>query len=90
MTPIATIRAYLCDTYAIIRIRRGLTVRHHRVSIRRYHAVRNWTAFRQGAHVSGLWLRDRFTAHIWSEPYFPDLVRRANLSEHMFLKLQAD
>lgn len=65
--PFATVRAYRCTGGAVVNVEReGRPTHRYRVSLRRYHALREWTAF--GSHpykASGAWLRSSMTAYLW-------------------------
>lgn len=65
--PFATVRSYRRTGGAVVNIEReGRPTRRYRVSLRRYHALREWTAF--GSHpykTSGAWLRSSMTAYLW-------------------------
>ena len=65
--PFATVRAYRRTGGAVVNVEReGRRTHRYHVSLRRYHALREWTAF--GSHPyksSGAWLRSSMTAYLW-------------------------
>jgi len=67
--PVATIRAYRRTGGAVVTVqRKGRPPHRYHVSLRRYHALRQWTAF--GSHPwrsSGAWLHSSLTAHLWAK-----------------------
>ena len=67
-TPVATIRAYRKTGGAVVSVERpGAPKLRYQVSLKRYHALRQWTAF--GSHPwrsSGAWLRSSMTARLWA------------------------
>ncbi len=74
-TLVATIKAYRRTGGAVVTIeRQGRPVRRYRVSLRRYHAIREWAAF--GKHPwksSGAWLNSTLTAYLHSEVTRPNI-----------------
>ena len=69
--PLASIKAYRRKGGAIVTIeRQGRAPRRHRVSLRRYRALREWLA--RGAHrrwaTSGVWMRNSMAISLW-EPH---------------------
>ncbi len=66
---LASIRAYRKTGGAIVTIeRRGRTSRRHRISLRRYAALREWTVTRAPRHwcTSGWWGRSSISVSLWS------------------------
>jgi hypothetical protein len=68
-TPVATIRAYRRTGGAVVTVEReGQPPHRYLVSLRRYHALRQWTAF--GTHPwrsSSARLRSSLTAYLWAK-----------------------
>jgi hypothetical protein len=67
--PLASIRAYRRTGGAIVTVeRRGRTARRHRISLRRYAALREWTVTRAPRHwcTSGWWGRSSISVSLWS------------------------
>ena len=65
--PLATIRAYRRTGGAIITIeRQGRPPHRYGVTLRRYHALREWTASGSDPwKTSGAWLKSSMTASLW-------------------------
>jgi hypothetical protein len=67
-TPAATIKAYRRKGGAVVTVTRpGRPVHRYRVTLRRYHALRQWIAF--GKHPwksSGAWLHSSLNACLWA------------------------
>jgi hypothetical protein len=74
-TLVATIRAYRRKGGAVVTVmREGRPSHRYDVSLRRYHAIRQWVAF--GKHPwksSGAWLNSGLTAYFHSEVTHPDI-----------------
>ena len=66
--PLASIRAYRCTGGAIVTVERAHRAPHrHRVSLRRYALLREWTLTRAARRwrTSGAWLRSRIAVSLW-------------------------
>lgn len=65
--PLATIKAYRRKGGAVVTIERAGRPKHrHCVSLRRYHALREWTHTRpKPRYTSGAWLRSGMTVYLW-------------------------
>jgi hypothetical protein len=66
--PLATVKAYRRTGGAIVTVKHHGRTRRYRVSLRRYHALREWTLTR-AAHrwrTSGAWLRASVACSIWA------------------------
>lgn len=65
--PLATVKAY--QRTAIVTVKRQDRPLHrYRVSLKRYHILREWAAL--GGHrwrTSGAWMRSSFVASLWAE-----------------------
>ncbi len=68
--PLASIRAYRRTGCAVVTVaRQGRTPHRHRVSLRRYAALREWTltcAARRW-RTSGAWLRSSIAVSLWPQ-----------------------
>ena len=67
--PLALIRAYRRTGCAIVTVERaGRTPHRHRVSLRRYARLREWTitAAARRWRTSGAWLRSSITVSLWN------------------------
>ncbi len=66
--PIATIKAYRRPGGAVVTIQRqGHPPRRYHVSLKRYHALREWAASR-GSRVSGAWSPSGMAVSLWENP----------------------
>lgn len=68
LEPVATILASRRTGHAVVTVTRAGRTRRYVVSLRRYRALREWTAF--GSHPwrrSGAWLRHRIRVYLWSQ-----------------------
>jgi hypothetical protein len=67
--PVATIKAYRRKGGAVVTVEReGRPPHRHCVTLKRYHALREWAAF--GEHpwkTSGAWMRSSMTAYLWEQ-----------------------
>ena len=65
---VATIKAYRHKGGAVVTVsREGRPPRRYCVSLRRYHALRQWLAFAgRRWTTSGLWLRSSLTVSLWA------------------------
>ena len=66
--PLATVRAYRRTGCAIVTIeRQGRGPHRHRVSLRRYARLREWTITRAARcwRTSGAWLRSSIAVSLW-------------------------
>lgn len=65
--PCITIKAYRVKGGAVVNVVRGsCEPRRYRVSLKRYAALREWTAFgRHHWRASGAWLRTSMTVYFW-------------------------
>ena len=66
--PLASIRAYRRTGCAIVTVERvGRAPRRHRISLRRYAALREWTLTRAARRwrTSGAWLRGSIAVSLW-------------------------
>ncbi len=67
--PLASIRAYRRTGCAIVTVARtGRAPHRHRVSLRRYALLREWTITRAARRwrTSGAWLRGSITVSLWA------------------------
>ncbi len=67
--PLATIKAYRRTSCAIVTIERaGRAPHRHRVSLRRYALLREWTLTRAARRwrTSGAWLRGSIAVSLWA------------------------
>jgi hypothetical protein len=67
--PLASIKAYRRTGCATVIVERaGRTPHRHRISLRRYAALRAWTHHRAPRlwHTSGFWDRSSFVLSLWS------------------------
>jgi hypothetical protein len=73
VTPFATIKAYRRTGGAVVIVEReGRPPHRYRVSLQRYHVVREWHAF--GRHrwvTSGAWARNNMVASMWAREKIP-------------------
>ena len=68
--PLATIRAYRRTGGAVVAVERaGRAPHRHRVSLRRYAALREWTITRAARRwrTSGAWLRSSIVVSLWPQ-----------------------
>ena len=65
--PVATIKAYRRKGGAIVAVeRRGWPPRRYRITLKRYHALREWAAFGQRSwKTSGAYMRSRMVVSLW-------------------------
>jgi len=79
--PIATIKAYRRKGGAVVTIERAGRPKHrHCVSLRRYHALREWTLTQpEPRYSSGAWLRNGMTCYLWAAG--PEQPRRLRTSD---------
>lgn len=72
--PLASIKAYRRTGGAVVTIeRQGRSPRRHRVSLRRYAALRGWTITRAARRwrTSGAWLRGSIAVSLWPPAHEP-------------------
>lgn len=62
---IATVKAYRKAGRAVVTVIRGEHKRRYVVSLKRYHALREWTLCQRQWKSSGSWLRGSLTAYLW-------------------------
>ena len=68
--PLATVKAYRRTGGAVVTVDRvGRPTHRYCVSLRRYHALREWTLTRAARRwrTSGAWMRSSMVCSIWSE-----------------------
>lgn len=66
ITPIATVKAYRRTGRAVVTVIRSTRRRRYVISLKRYHALREWTAF--GDHpwkASGAWMKSSMEVYLW-------------------------
>ncbi len=66
--PLVSIRAYRKTGCAIVTVERAHRAPHrHRISLRRYAALREWTITRAARHwrTSGAWTRSSIAVSLW-------------------------
>lgn len=63
--PFARLTAYRRSGYASVTVYRDGQKRRYRVGLRRYHALRNWTAHGYRGHRSGGWMRHGIEVYFW-------------------------
>jgi hypothetical protein len=67
-TPVATIKAYRRTGSAVVTIQRnGRPPHRYRVSLRRYHALREWALRCHRWRTSGAWMRNSMTVSLWGQ-----------------------
>ena len=71
--PLATIKAYRRTGGAVVTVERtGRTPHRHCVTLKRYHALRQWAVRLAGAPgTSGAWMRSSFTVSLWAAEQGP-------------------